>query len=295
MPQQLMSNPMAGMALDFGKASFAKNLSWVMSALSSLKYYFHVDNRYVISKLKVLVMPFMHANWKRERADHATMQMQAGADETLLSSVFGSSLYKPPSGDLNAPDLYIPTMSFLTLTLLLGYALGIGHQFHPEVLVITASRTLILLFFEVLGLKAGLYLIAVGPSSAAAAAGAPVTPPAPILDIVSYASYKYIHCILMVLVGLLLGSWCFYASILLFGSLAALFMMRTMKRVCTPSSGAGLGPVPGGDTHTHHAAFNGVGGQFGHGKHRRNYFLLVVGGLQILIAWLLVRTANYAF
>ncbi len=40
---QVMNNPMAGMALDLGKASFAKNLSWVMSFLSALKYYFHVS------------------------------------------------------------------------------------------------------------------------------------------------------------------------------------------------------------------------------------------------------------
>jgi hypothetical protein len=279
MPQQLMSNPMAGMALDYGKASLAKNLSWVMSFLSALKYYFHVNNRYVLAKIKVLLLPFLHSNWKRERMDGGGAM--AGADDSMLAGLVGAPIYKAPRDDINAPDLYIPTMAFITFTLVMGYALGIGNQFHPEVLGITASRNLILLFFEVLGLKGGLYLISVGPAT-----------PSSLLDLVSYASYKYIHCILMILIGLVLGSWCFYASILILGTLAALFMMRTMKRVCTPATAAG------GD-HSQAAlagGYNiGTGSSFGQGKHRRNYFLLFIGAVQILFSWFLVRTANTGF
>ena len=75
-------------------------------------------------------------------------------------------------------------------------------------------------------------------------------------------------------------------SILLLGATAALFMMRTMKRVCSPVAGPGIGEQVGG---------GGAGPNFGAGKHRRNYFLLVVGAVQILFCWLLVRSANAGF
>lgn len=195
----------------------------------------------------------------------------------MLAGLVGAPIYKPPRDDLNAPDLYIPTMGFITFTLVMGYALGIGNQFHPEVLGITASRNLILLFFEVLGLKGGLYLISIGPST-----------PTSLLDLVSYASYKYVHCILMIVIGLLLGSWCFYASILILGILAALFMMRTMKRVCTPAQAIT-------DPNAMQGGYNIGNSNFGQGKHRRNYFLLFIGGVQILFSWFLVRTANTGF
>jgi hypothetical protein len=33
-------------------------------------------------------------------------------------------VYLPPRSDVNAPDLYIPTMAFFTFALLMGYVLG---------------------------------------------------------------------------------------------------------------------------------------------------------------------------
>ena len=35
--------------------------------------------------------------------------------------------------DLNAPDLYIPLMAFITFVLLSGYVLGVSGEFTPEV------------------------------------------------------------------------------------------------------------------------------------------------------------------
>jgi len=277
-----------------------------MSFLSALKYYFHVNNRYVVAKLRVLLLPFMHQNWKRERLDSPMMAAGGaggGVAGTMPLMVRGDSggavpaddasmmaagvpLFKAPRDDINAPDLYIPTMAFVTFILAMGYALGTAGQFHPEVLGITASRSLVLLFFEVLGLKAGLYLISVGPTAATTT----------LLDLIAYASYKYVHCIIMIIVGLLLGSLPFYASIVLLGAIAALFMMRTMKRVCTPAHGAGM-PIGGEQgAAAIHGGFNlGNGNSFGQGKHRRNYFLLLVGAVQILFSWFLVRTANQGF
>jgi len=286
---QVMANPMAGMALDFGKQALGKNLSWVMSFLSALRYYFHVNNRYVVAKLRVLLLPLLHSNWQRERVDIggsgagggvAGSAALMGGNGGAADDATGAPVYKMPRDDVNAPDLYIPTMAFVTLILAMGYALGTAGQFHPEVLGLTASRALVVLFFEVLALKLGLYLISVGPLAA----------PPSLLDLVAYASYKFVHCIVMICMGLLLGSLAFYASIVLLGATAALFTMRTMKRVCQPAgAGQSLGgeQVAGGYAVSHSA--------FGQGKHRRNYFLLIVGGAQILFSWFLVRTANQGF
>jgi hypothetical protein len=43
--------------------------------------------------------------------------------------------YKLPSEDLNAPDLYIPLMAFVTYILVMGFIMGITDTFTPEVLV----------------------------------------------------------------------------------------------------------------------------------------------------------------
>lgn len=43
--------------------------------------------------------------------------------------------YKVPSQDLNAPDLYIPLMAFITYILVMGFIMGITDTFTPEVLV----------------------------------------------------------------------------------------------------------------------------------------------------------------
>ena len=290
--QQLMSNPMSSLAFDYGKASFSRNLSWVMSWLVALKYYFHVNNRYVIAKIKVILLPFLHSNWKRERMESGGAGAGGGAasgaplmgpNGHLLDDNMAPA-YRPPRDDLNAPDLYIPTMAFVTFVLVMGYALGTAGQFHPEVLGLTASRSLVLLFFEVLGLKLGLYLIAVGPAQA----------PTSLLDLVAYASYKYVHCIVMIVLGLVAGSFVFYGSIVVLGALAALFMMRTMKRVCTSGGGGPSGL--GGDAASPHAGGSfAMQSSYGQGKHRRNYFLLIVGALQIVFAWFIVRTANQGF
>jgi len=57
--------------------------------------------------------------------------------------------YKYPRDDINAPDLYIPIMSFITFILLMGLALGVYHRFTPETLSATGSSALAILIFEV--------------------------------------------------------------------------------------------------------------------------------------------------
>ncbi|KAM9591513.1 protein YIF1B-like [Morphnus guianensis] len=70
-----------------------------------LKYYFAVDTVYVGRKLGLLIFPFMHQDW----------QVRYQQDTPVA-----------PRFNVNAPDLYIPVMAFVTYILIAGLALGTG-------------------------------------------------------------------------------------------------------------------------------------------------------------------------
>jgi protein transport protein YIF1 len=48
--------------------------------------------------------------------------VEHGDDHTKIAG------FAPPRSDLNAPDLYIPTMSFVTYVILVGIATGINAK-----------------------------------------------------------------------------------------------------------------------------------------------------------------------
>ncbi len=93
-----------------------------------LKYYFNVNNQYVLRKLKIIMMPLSHKvfcdandvyllqSWKRERSDGG------------MEGDGSVPVYKPARDDINAPDLYIPVMAFVTYILLMGYSMGRAGQ-----------------------------------------------------------------------------------------------------------------------------------------------------------------------
>lgn len=71
----------------------------------------------------------------------------------------------PPKLDVNAPDMYIPLMAFVTYLLVVGVSLGMQKKFTPEVLGLHASSALawfvlevivIFLSLQVLGIKSAL-------------------------------------------------------------------------------------------------------------------------------------------
>ena len=87
----------------------------------------------------------------------------------MLYSKDWSSRYNPndsvaPRDDLNSPDLYIPTMAFVTYILVSGYLLGIQNRFSPEVLSIQASSALAWLIIEVVVVLLSLYLLSISCS-----------------------------------------------------------------------------------------------------------------------------------
>uniref|UniRef100_A0A8V0Y3A3 Protein YIF1 n=1 Tax=Gallus gallus TaxID=9031 RepID=A0A8V0Y3A3_CHICK len=72
-----------------------------------LKYYFAVDTVYVGRKLGLLFFPFLHQDW----------QVHYQQDGPVA-----------PRFDVNAPDLYIPAMAFITYLLVAGLALGTQNR-----------------------------------------------------------------------------------------------------------------------------------------------------------------------
>nr|XP_026689674.1 protein YIF1B-like isoform X2 [Ciona intestinalis] len=107
--QQILNDPMANMAMQYGqslaghgKEMLEKNVDKYIS-MSKLKYYFAVDTSYVAKKLALLSFPFTHQDWS----------VKYHQDSPVA-----------PRFDINAPDLYIPVMAYVTYILIAGISIG---------------------------------------------------------------------------------------------------------------------------------------------------------------------------
>merc|ERR1719445_173113 len=210
-----------------GQEELKKNLDKYVS-IGQLKYYFAVDTTYVAKKLGVLLFPFTRSDWA----------IKYNQDEPVQ-----------PKYDLNAPDLYIPTMAYATYVLLVGYILGLRNAFSPDLLGITASSTLVWLILEFGLIHLTLFLMGINTSLTK-------------WDILSFSSYKYVGIIVVLLTGLLLQSYGYYIS-LIYVSLALIwFLTRTLKLRIEPE----------------------VHGMQVHGK-RKLYIILMYAALQPLLIW----------
>uniref|UniRef100_A0A671QWC1 Protein YIF1 n=1 Tax=Sinocyclocheilus anshuiensis TaxID=1608454 RepID=A0A671QWC1_9TELE len=114
--QALLSDPMSNLAMAYGsslashgKEMMDKNIRHLdrFIPISKLKYYFAVDTVYVGKKLGLLVFPYMHDNWE-----------VSYQQDTPVA----------PRFDVNAPDLYIPVVGFITYILVAGLALGTQNR-----------------------------------------------------------------------------------------------------------------------------------------------------------------------
>uniref|UniRef100_K3W6M8 Uncharacterized protein n=1 Tax=Globisporangium ultimum (strain ATCC 200006 / CBS 805.95 / DAOM BR144) TaxID=431595 RepID=K3W6M8_GLOUD len=201
---QLSSNPMAGLAMntaqDFLQKQSAMYLPGAYGVWGSLKYYFTVNNSYVKSRLKILLFPFWHKNWRR-----------IGSSENDESK---PTQYAPPSRDINAPDLYIPLMGFLTYILIVGYNKGASNQFSPDVIGNDASYCLVMQLVEIGVLAACLYVLNSSIS---------------FWDLVSFSGYKYIPLVINTVVYQLAGPIAYYIVLLYTGIAVSFFTLNCMK------------------------------------------------------------------
>lgn len=218
-------DPTGSMAAQFAKNSLGQsnqylqqNFGAFIPATSNLNYYFQISNSYVLKKLRLILFPFRNGNWAR------LSSTQASGDGTT-----SSVSYAPPSQDINAPDLYIPFMSYITYVLLWSLFQGLKGDFHPQLFGYLASQAFACLVFDILLFRVGLYLLNCQTSGS-------------FWDIVSFSGYKYLPIIvLLVLKQIIGGGFLFYLSICLLAGSFALFLMRSLRFLVLPTSNSVVG------------------------------------------------------
>eukprot|EP00095_Tigriopus_kingsejongensis_P005865 maker-scaffold38_size502422-snap-gene-1.18 protein:Tk05865 transcript:maker-scaffold38_size502422-snap-gene-1.18-mRNA-1 annotation:"protein yif1b-b-like" len=234
--QTMMGDPMVtNMAMQYGQEfmgkqgeEIKKNLDKYVS-LGQLKYYFAVDTTYVGKKLGLLLFPFTHSDWS----------IKYNQDEPVQ-----------PKFDINAPDLYIPSMAYITYVLLVGYVLGLRNAFSPDLLATTSSSALVWLVLEMGMIYLSLTLMNIVTNMCK-------------WDILSFSTYKYVAMIFIILIGLVLQSTTAYYVALVYSSGAlAIFLVRALKLRIEPE----------------------VHGMQTHGK-RKLYMILFYAGLQPFFIW----------
>lgn len=235
--QQYLNNPMANMAMQYGsslagqgKDIVDKNIEKVMSS-SKVKYYFAVDTAYVGKKLGLLFFPFTHSDWS----------IRYNQDEPIA-----------PRYEINAPDLYIPSMAFVTYLLVAGMVLGTQDRFTPEQLGTQASSALVWLIIEMLAFSLSLYVMNLKSAIK-------------YLDIIAYCGYKFVGMTASLLAGVLSSTTVYYCVLLWFCLALVFFLMRTLRVQIMPHSEVE-------DGHTR-------------GTKRSLYFILSVSLVQPLLMW----------
>jgi len=251
---QLFQDPMANMAMNYGAGLAGQGKDYVAQnvdkwfSVSKLKFYFAVDTTYVAKKLLLILFPFINKDW---------------------SVKYSQAEAVPPKLDVNAPDLYIPIMSFVTYILMLGISLGTQEKFSPEILGIHASSALgwftievvvIFIMMQIFGIKSALKTF----------------------DIMSFCGYKYFGMILCLAVSLILPGTG-YLIVLAYMCIAiTYFMVRNLKLMILASENDPQNNQVG-------QYQQGVGSDHLSGNKRRIYVLLFISLLQPVFMWWLTR------
>ncbi|KDR20942.1 protein YIF1B isoform X2 [Zootermopsis nevadensis] len=242
-PGQFLNEPLvANVAMQYGQALVGSGRQLVDRELekyipvSRLKYYFAVDTRYVLKKLGLLFFPFVHSDWSVKYEQDGPVQ---------------------PRYEINAPDLYIPTMAYVTYVLVAGVILGMQDRFTPEILGIQASSALAWTIFEIAVELITLYITNIQTNLKT-------------LDLLAFGGYKYVGIIFALLLSILFHKTGYYAGLIYSSFSLAFFLIRTLKVQVLPD---GSSPHHN-DPYTHSS-----------GNKRRMYLLLFVAGIQPLLMW----------
>jgi len=198
---QLPMDPMmTTMAMDFGSKVIQQQQQQVQGmvdkyiSVGQLKYYFAVDNTYVTKKLALLLFPFTHSDWSI-RYNH---------DEPVQ-----------PRFELNAADLYIPSMAFVSYILVVGYMLGMQDRFSPEVLAATSSTSITVLVLELIVIYMTTTVMSINTTLAKC-------------DILAFCMYKYVGMILCLVMGMFFSTSGYYAALAYSAAALAIFLFRTL-------------------------------------------------------------------
>ena len=245
-PENAVLRGAAQMGLNQAQAAMQSGVTKYMPGMalfwSGLKFHFNVSNKYVLNKMLLLVFPFRQKSWNRERSQ--------------TSGVSNTPTYTPPVADINAPDLYIPLMSFVTYVLLVGLLKGTRMKFTPETLNECFFASAMTLAVEVMIIKGMLYSVVTGTNDLS------------IVETFIYCSYKFLGLTINMICGLFFGTTVYNVVLAYTATCMAFFMFRNMQhRVPAPAN---------------------------QGAKRRLYFLAVCAGLQVIAMWWLGYTRDLA-
>ncbi|KAL1412674.1 Protein transport protein yif1 [Vanrija albida] len=198
----------AGGAVQAGQDYVEKNLHRYIP-LPLVKTCFSVTNSYVLRKLRLVLFPWRHRPWGR--------QIRRTGDNGSVDQ------WAPPRDDINAPDLYIPTMALVTYTLLATLASGLQSRFDPEVLGLSLSKAIGVVVTEFVVIKLGCYLLDVRGGGASG------------VELLGYGGYKFVGIIATILVSFLNVGWAVTGATFFYTFCAnAFFLLRSLKYVLLP-------------------------------------------------------------
>jgi hypothetical protein len=209
----------------------------------------------VKNKIIKVLFPFLSRKWNRIPSSEMS---HAHPEHNKHDSKFASPFY-----DENAPDLYLPAMAFITYILLLGLLKGYKHEFTPDVLISAMSNSFFATLLEVIIIKVGLYVI---------------SSDAPLFDVVSYSSYKYVGMILNALIGLMISHTAYYVVFCYTSFATAYFVANTLMPVIRPEEYQASSTL-------HHTS-----GQTS--VTQRNYLVLGAAILQFVMMWFLGSSSS---
>ncbi|KAF9399471.1 hypothetical protein BGX21_006180 [Mortierella sp. AD011] len=236
------------LGMQFGKSAVMAGQEYVEQNLNrwvnraALQPYFNVSNQYVVNKLRLLIFPWRHKLWTRALKRSETTGESIG--------------YLSPRDDINAPDMYIPVMAFVTYVLLIGISMGTTNNFRPDILGPTASSALAVILLEFTMIKLCIYLLN-------------ITSEVPILDLLAYSGYKFVGIIVSIIAQLAKAPRSVFWFVFLYtGAATGFFLLRSLRYVILPEASAGTVQAPQ--------------------RKRRIHFLICLSVLQFGFMWILV-------
>mmetsp|Transcript_42320 Transcript_42320/g.78828 ORF Transcript_42320/g.78828 Transcript_42320/m.78828 type:complete len:318 (-) Transcript_42320:175-1128(-) len=169
----------SAMMNQFARELTSSSLSLWPQFVQIARRYFNVHHGYVLRKMLWQLMPF-HSTKKK------SMDGELGNQKDWTVRIIDGL-----EVDIEEPDLYIPTMGFVTYVVLYGVVRGVQENFSPEVLSATISSALVILVVEMALMKGALFM-----------AGAVNTPT---FDLVALLGYKFFYLSVHLGLGLLCG------------------------------------------------------------------------------------------
>ncbi|KRX05175.1 hypothetical protein PPERSA_06809 [Pseudocohnilembus persalinus] len=179
------------------------------------KYYFNVDSKYVLNKLRIILLPFIEkGEWgKSTSIDCWGSNEESG--ETDQHQGFAS-----PVNNVHAPDLYLPFMGLITFILISCLSVGIGDDFTPSIIQNNLSKCLFISLLEIFLFKIGFFIANLKSGTFLESS----------LDLASHLNYRYINLTIILILNLVMGGIItFIVLIYLFGS-SAFFVYKTLMR-----------------------------------------------------------------